>query len=79
MTTGLKKFEFIFHKWNQKHGGVPREPYGHIDLVQWTRSDDSSIHLTPELANEKEVDCYVDALIANLELVRKSAKKKLAQ
>lgn len=57
----------------------PVKPFCHIQVGTHTVGEEGEIRLSPQLMTNREIDEYIDYLIADLEHVRKAAKKRLAK
>ncbi len=72
----FQRFVFEFHEWNKKSDTYPFSAFGRITLANWRKDETGKIYLSEQLMTVGEIDNCVDALIKNLEELRKFAKEK---
>lgn len=69
-------FVFEFRKWDKKSDTYPFSPFGRITLTNWFKGETGQIYLSEHLMTGGEIDNCINAMIKNLEDLRKFAKEK---
>jgi hypothetical protein len=64
-----------FRAW--KNGDYPGVPFVCLSLGSFSRDNDETILLSPQLMTEQEIDVFVDQTKDELEEFRKQAKKEI--
>lgn len=62
-------------KWQK--GDYPISPSVYVECISSSADDDGRIRISHQLMTDLEVDAAIDALVQELEVVRKKAKKEL--
>ena len=76
MGSDYSRYVFEFRKCDKKSDTYPFSAFGRITLANWSKGETGQIYLSEQLMTVGEIDNCVDAMIKNLEELRKFAKEK---
>lgn len=73
----INQFDLVGTMDNWKKGDLPNNQFLNIVLAEYSDLENGDISICPQLANDSEIDFYIDKLIKDLEKLRKRAKRKI--